>query len=137
MSEIKAKVRNVLHTLLCLDRFSSPFEKVLLNYKIELVYFLSPCKWAQYLEKLNFIMTVWDLCHLDAPEFPEVRWKNELQLRETNYNSLLNRANAIFVDSEVAHASPNNPVNIHGSIHFRPPTCFIRHSFGLTKTMFI
>ena len=45
-------------------------------------------------------MTVWDLCHLDAPEFPEVRWKNELQLRETNYNSLLNRANAIFVDSE-------------------------------------
>ena len=100
-SEIRAKVHNrFLHTLLCLDRFPSPFEKVLLNHKIELVYFLSPCKWARYLEKLNFITTVWDLCHLDAPEFPEVRWKNELQLRETNYNSLLNRANAIFVDSE-------------------------------------
>ena len=44
LSEIKAKVHNrFLHTLLCLDRFSSPFENYL-NYKIELVYFLSPCK---------------------------------------------------------------------------------------------
>jgi len=79
----------------------SPLEKQLIEQKIDLVYFLSPSSWAQNLEKLNYITTVWDLCHRDDPEFPEVRWGRQIEAREKNYWALLPRAAAIFVDSEL------------------------------------
>ena len=37
------------------------------------MYFLSPNSDSLYLENINYIFTVWDLCHRDHPEFPEVR----------------------------------------------------------------
>ena len=100
-SVIRCKIQNrFIFELFNLKNFPSPFEKVLLAHKIDLVYFLSPCSWAQHLEKLNYITTVWDISHLDTPEFPEVRWKHEFQLREKNLKSILPRATAILVDSE-------------------------------------
>jgi glycosyltransferase involved in cell wall biosynthesis len=79
----------------------SPLEKQLIEHEIDLVYFLSPSSWAQCLEKLNYITTVWDLCHRDDPEFPEVRWNRQLESRDHNYSLVLPRATAIFVDSEL------------------------------------
>lgn len=79
----------------------SPIEKHLIEQEIDLVYFLSPSSWAQSLEKLNYITTVWDLCHRDDPEFPEVRWNRQLEARDRNYRKILPRAIAIFVDSEL------------------------------------
>jgi glycosyltransferase involved in cell wall biosynthesis len=79
----------------------SPLEKQLIEHEIDLVYFLSPSSWSQCLEKLNYITTVWDLCHRDDPEFPEVRWNRQLESRDRNYRAVLPRATAIFVDSEL------------------------------------
>ena len=52
-------------------------EKKLLRKKIDLVYFVSPSRLAADLKKLNFIFTIWDLCHRDNPEFPEVKKDNQ------------------------------------------------------------
>lgn len=89
--------------LKCFQKFEqySPLEKQLIEQEIDLVYFLSPNSWAQSLETLNYITTVWDLCHRDYPEFPEVRWNRQFEARDRNYIAVLPRATAIFVDSEL------------------------------------
>ena len=78
----------------------SVFEKKLLDNKVDLVYFLSPSYLAQSLDELNYVITVWDLCHRDNPEFPEVRFNRELENRDAMYKVTLPRAVAILVDSE-------------------------------------
>jgi glycosyltransferase involved in cell wall biosynthesis len=77
------------------------FEIIFLKAEIDLIYFLSPNAYAQTLEKLNYITTVWDLCHRDYPEFPEVRWNREFEIREAIYRSILPRAFAVLVDSDL------------------------------------
>ena len=77
------------------------FEKTLVQNKIDLVYFLAPSTLAQSLEEINYIVTVWDLCHRDDPEFPEVRSNRQFEIRDAHYNAILPRATAILVDSEI------------------------------------
>ena len=79
----------------------TPFEKHLLDHGVDLVYFVSPSRRARNLEQLNYVTTVWDLCHRDDPEFPEVRWNRALESRDRNYQAILPRATAIFVDSHL------------------------------------
>lgn len=90
-----------LHKFIQQIDLHSPLEKQLIEQKIDLVYFLSPSSWAQSLEKLNYITTVWDLCHRDDPEFPEVRWNRQFESRDLNYSKILPRATAVFVESEL------------------------------------
>jgi glycosyltransferase involved in cell wall biosynthesis len=78
----------------------NPREKVFINDNIDLIYFLSPTSWPVDIENINFITTVWDLCHRDHPEFPEVRMNREFERRENNYETILKKATAIIVDSE-------------------------------------
>ncbi len=75
------------------------FERAFIDHGIDLVYFLSPNGMVNDLERLNYMMTVWDLCHRDSPEFPEVRSDREFDKREDFYRSTLPRAVAILVDS--------------------------------------
>jgi glycosyltransferase involved in cell wall biosynthesis len=102
---VRSRIRNFVEQLKIFgntDSFLSldPFERQLLSQNIDLVYFLSPEFFARYLVRLNYITTVWDLCHRDDPEFPEVRWGGEFEARENNYRAILPRATAILVDSE-------------------------------------
>ena len=55
------------------------FESFLEKEDIDLVYFISPSRFALDLEKINFIFTIWDLCHRDHFEFPEVKLKGEYE----------------------------------------------------------
>jgi glycosyltransferase involved in cell wall biosynthesis len=89
------KLFNILQRIESLNAF----EISLFQQKIDLVYFLSPSVLACYLERLNYITTVWDLCHRDDIEFPEVRWSRVFESREKNYCTILPRAAAIIVDS--------------------------------------
>lgn len=99
----------------------SPLEKQLIELKIDLVYFLSPSSWAHSLEKLNYITTVWDLCHRDYPEFPEVRWYRQIEARDRNYRAILPRATAIFVDSELGKINAANRYGVDlDRIHVMP-----------------
>jgi glycosyltransferase involved in cell wall biosynthesis len=82
------------------ERYSS-FERLLVSRRIDLVYFLAPSDWARDLDEINYNTTVWDLCHRDDPEFPEVRWNRQFEVREKSYRAILPRATAVFVDSEL------------------------------------
>lgn len=80
-------------------KWISPFEKLLLKHNCNIVYFVAPTPRVACLQKLNFILTIWDNCHRDFPEFPEVRTQGEFMRREFTYK-LLPQAYLILVDSD-------------------------------------
>lgn len=81
-------------------KFTSPFEKKLLKRGCDLVYFVAPFEKSAALQKLNYISTVWDLCHRDTPEFPEIRGADAFFRRERHLKNFLSPAIAIVVDAE-------------------------------------
>lgn len=118
----------------------SPFEKELIKSNIDLVYFLSPISLHESLEELNYITTLWDLCHLDEPEFPEIRKDKEFERREMNYKNILSRAVAILVDSETGKRNVALSYNINlDRIHVVPfqPAKAIRseRDFNVTQDL--
>jgi glycosyltransferase involved in cell wall biosynthesis len=76
------------------------FEKKLLRHGCDLVYFAAPTDKSAALQRINYILTVWDLCHRDMPEFPEVRDYNQFYKRESYYQSQLSLAVAVLADSD-------------------------------------
>jgi glycosyltransferase involved in cell wall biosynthesis len=76
-------------------------ERALNARDIDLVYFVAPSGLARNLERTNFMVTVWDLCHRDEPEFPEVRDDREFERRERYHFEVLPKAVAVFADSEL------------------------------------
>lgn len=88
------------------------FEKLLIQNNIDLVYFVSPTNICLSLQKLNYIFTIWDLCHLERLEFPEVREFGEFDRREGLYQKCLSKAIAIVCDSEISKTNISNYYNI-------------------------
>ena len=88
------------------------FESFLIKKDIDLVYFISPSRFALDLDKLNFIFTIWDLCHRDNVEFPEVKLKGEFENRELRINYAVKRAFSIIVDSEYGKNNLSKKYNI-------------------------
>lgn len=76
-----------------------PFEKHLIGQGCDLVYFTMPSYLVRCLTRLNYIVTIWDVCHRDFPEFPEVRG-NQFLKRELFVSSCLPSAYKVIVDSE-------------------------------------
>jgi len=96
------KIKNrYLFKFIRLFEKNNPREKIFINDNIDILYFLSPTSWPIDLEKTNFITTMWDLCHQDELEFPEVRWHKEFERREYNYRQILPKATAILVESNL------------------------------------
>ena len=100
------KIRSLIYSeflLGCIQSFLgfNKFEKYLIDENIDLVYFLSPSNWSNYLENLNFIITIWDLCHRDELEFPEVYKNRIFERREIDLTKSLKRALAVIADSEL------------------------------------
>jgi glycosyltransferase involved in cell wall biosynthesis len=62
-----------------------PLEKKLVRHECDVVYFVTPGNLCAGLRKLNYINTIWDLCHREMPEFPEVRNFNTFFSREKIY----------------------------------------------------
>lgn len=81
-------------------KFIGPLEKKLIQHGCDLVYFVTPGDTSASLQKLNFITTIWDLCHRDIPVFPEVRNFNEFYIREHYYRNNLGSAVAVLTDSK-------------------------------------
>jgi glycosyltransferase involved in cell wall biosynthesis len=65
----------------------------------DLVYFASPFPEASQLQQKPFVWTLWDLCHLDSPEFPEVRTSGKFEEREVHNAACLRKASLVVVDS--------------------------------------
>lgn len=80
-------------------RWTGPFERNLLRRGCDLVYFVAPSPRIAALQRLNYVVTLLDLCHRDTPEFPEVREFGEFALRERLYRAALPAAVAVLADS--------------------------------------
>lgn len=76
-----------------------PFEKRLLEHECDLVYFVTPSGTSASLQKLNYITTVWDLCHRDTVVFPEIREFSEFSIRERHYQNNLSAGMLVITDS--------------------------------------
>lgn len=88
---------------------------------VDLVYFLSPSLLARHLDTLNYITTVWDLCHRDEVEFPEMRRGREFEQREAMYRTVLPKATAVLVDSELGRDNVERRYGVDaGRAHVMP-----------------
>jgi glycosyltransferase involved in cell wall biosynthesis len=85
-------------------KLSCSLEKKLKSMGCDMVYFVEPSAISASLQCLNYIITVWDDCHRDFPEFPEVRTYGEFHRREFSYKNYLAPAYLILVDSEELRA---------------------------------
>ena len=79
-------------------------ERGLIAHNVDLVYFVTPTSRCMVLQKLNYIMTVWDLAHRDTPEFPEVREFQTFFTRERLYQYCLGPALLVLADSDALMA---------------------------------
>lgn len=118
----------------------SPLEKKLLNHQCDLVYFVTPGNTSTCLQKLNYIATVWDLCHLDTPIFPEVRESNEFKKREVYFRNSLDLAAIILTDSKHLALTASNRYGIDPDrfipMPFAPaPLLSHRHIFGKKEVL--
>ena len=93
--------KNILLMLaqLCLG-FISPFETKLLKNDVDLAYFVSNSITPAALTRLNYIATVFDICHREFPEFPEVGNSVRFLMREQRFKNNLFRALLVLTDSE-------------------------------------
>lgn len=77
----------------------SPFERALIRDGIDVVHFTSTSKRHLLLHQLPFIITIFDGCHRDAPEFPEVRIFGEFERREILFRLASTKAVAVLVNA--------------------------------------
>lgn len=97
---IRLKIINRLR-LHQIEPANNDFEQFLLSENIDLVYFVMSSGYSCTLSKLNYMITVWDLCHRDSPEFPEVRLHNDFATRENINKNYLGPATIVLTDSEM------------------------------------
>ncbi|MBV6518770.1 MAG: glycosyltransferase family 1 protein [Candidatus Brocadia sp.] len=76
-------------------------DRYLLNLDVDVIYFLAPSWLALQVEAHKYLFTVWDLCHRDFMEFPEVYNFREFEVRERLFHAVLPKAIAVIVDSEL------------------------------------
>ena len=88
------------HSVQARINFVGPFEKKLIGLGCDLVYFSSPTEKSASLQTLNFIATVWDNCHRDMPEYPEIRSFGRFQARERFFQNHLSPSLLTLTDSE-------------------------------------
>ena len=81
-------------------KFHTFFEKNLIKQKIDFVFFVTPSPKPFYLQRLNYALTVYDLCHRDFPEFSEVKAYNVYHLREIILNRCVGPATIVITESE-------------------------------------
>ena len=115
-------------------KFKTTFENKLEDQNIDLVYFLSPSFLALELISHNYIFTIWDLCHRDTPEFPEVNYFREFERREFLYNRAPKKAIAVITDSELGRENSIRRYNLDRDRVFS--ASFIP-SFNANETEFV
>lgn len=79
---------------------ASPTARFLDQSDADLVYFTSPSPIAAELIIKPFVWHIWDVCHLEFPEFPEVRTSRKFEDREEFTALALSKAAAVVADSE-------------------------------------
>ena len=91
---------------------TAKIDRILKNYNIDLIYFTSPSWLSQATEDFNYIFTMWDLCHRDCVEFPEVYAHREFERRENLYKKALPKAVKIITESDLGQSNIIRRYNI-------------------------
>ena len=104
---------------------SGALARYLDNSDTDLVYFVTPTTGAHELQIKPFVWTLWDLCHLDSPEFPEVRTSGKFEAREATISQNLRKAALVIVDSAELEENARRSYGITSdkfvTIPFSPP----------------
>jgi len=80
-------------------KWKSSFERALIREGIDVVHFTSTSKRHLLLYQLPFIITIFDGCHRDAPEFPEVRTFGEFERREILFGLASTKAAVVVANA--------------------------------------
>lgn len=95
------------------------------NSESDLVYFVSPSPMAIELQQKPFVWTLWDIAHLDTPEFPEVRTSGKFENREAFISTALRKSALTVLDSRTLLSNVRTAYGIHTdkfvTIPFIPP----------------
>ena len=124
LMDIREKLPNLFYKFINIFSKKNKFEKFLSKLNIDLIYFVSQSNYASYVHSINYIYTLFDLCHRDNPEFPEVRNNRNFEFREVTFQKNLPRAVAILADSELGKKNAINRYRLDESrvyvFPFRP-----------------
>lgn len=97
---IKLSQNSLWQSLQVRLKLIGPLEKKLIKHGCDVVYFVTPSNLSVALQKLNYITTLWDLCHRENPEFPEVRNFNSFFMREKSHQHILGPALLTLTESD-------------------------------------
>jgi len=81
-------------------RTCAPFERKLRSAGVDIVYFTTTSNWNLVLYKLPFIITIFDGCHRDSPEFDEVREFAQFERREIVWRSACTKAALVITNAD-------------------------------------
>ena len=91
---------------------TSKFDRLLKKYNIDLIYFISESNLPQATENFNYIYTLWDLCHRDFVEFPEVYMNRVFEYRDNFNKKILPKAVKIITESDLSRSNIIRRYNI-------------------------
>ena len=81
-------------------KFQTRFEKYFKKNRVDLIIFTSPSSKSLYLNSINYILCVWDICHRNNLEFKEIKENFEFEIREDFYNVALKKSFLIICDTD-------------------------------------
>ncbi|OKO77041.1 mannosyltransferase [Bradyrhizobium sp. NAS80.1] len=81
-------------------RVCAPFEKKLSSAGVDIVYFTTTSNWNLALYKLPFIITIFDGCFRDSPEFDEVREFAQFERRDIVWRSAVTKAAVVITNAD-------------------------------------
>ncbi|MDC1163428.1 glycosyltransferase [Candidatus Pelagibacter sp.] len=120
---LKLSIFYFFRLLFNLLNFKTSFEKLLLDKKIDLIIFPAPSKLQFTILKIKFISTIFDLCHIEHKNFPEIT-EREFQFREMWINYIVKNTQAIITNSIILQKQIskryNFPLNRIFTIPFNP-----------------
>ena len=119
--DLRESLPNFIYKILSILSKKNIFERFLDKLQVDLLYFVSQSPYASYVHSINYIYTLFDLCHRDNPEFPEVRDNRIFEFRETVFQKNLPRATAVLVDSELGKKNAINRYRLDDNrVHIFP-----------------
>jgi glycosyltransferase involved in cell wall biosynthesis len=87
------------------------FEKDLLRKKFDLIIYIGNFETSVMLKKIPYVITIWDLGHLQFPSLPEVSQSSNFEYRDWLVSFLGKKAFAIITDSKTTNQALVNNYN--------------------------
>ncbi|MCC9624255.1 glycosyltransferase family 4 protein [Thalassospira sp. MA62] len=103
IGSLMPRSENILKTIrqLGLRNLGQDLDLRLERHGIDIAFFNAATTTALRLSRHPYVFTIWDLCHRDHPEFPEVSANREFERREQVLKAALPKSVAVIADSEI------------------------------------